>query len=240
MKIRAALVDMGGVLIDFDGGRGLPVGHADWRGREALLHYLRRRGAKLDMDDLESLFFSPWFREYRRREDVGREADWDPHLRRLRKRAGVKTHSIVLLGRWFRPFAEQLQPLPGVEKSLRRMYEKGIRLALVSNVPLPGRLYRDLLRRRRLARYFESLHFSYDEGSRKPSPAMLRSALRGLDVPPHEAIMVGDRRAVDIAAGRAAGTATAWVRSEDGGGPDADIGIDSLVELPDLLESMGA
>jgi HAD superfamily hydrolase (TIGR01662 family) len=239
MEIRAALVDMGGVLIDFGGGRGLPVGHADWRGREALLRYLRRRGAKLDLDDLESLLFSPWFRQYRRREDLGREADWDPHLRRLRKRAGVKTHSIVLLGRWFRPFAEQLQPLPSVADSLRRMRETGMKLALVSNVPLPGRLYRDLLRRRRLASYFESFHFSYDEGSRKPSPAMIRSALRGLEVSPQEAIMVGDRRAVDIAAGRAAGTATAWVRSEDGGGPEADLEIDSLVDLPDVLDSMG-
>ena len=235
MKVKAVLLDMGGVLIDFLGGRGLPVGRADWRGREALLHHLESRGARLDMDDLEMEFFAPWAREYRQRDERGREADWDPHLRRLRKRAGVKTHSIVLLGLWFRPFAEQLQPLSGVEGALENLRARGFDLSLISNVPLPGRLYEKLLRRHRLDHYFRSMYFSYDRRSRKPSPAMLRDALADLGVPASAAVMVGDRRRVDIVAGRAAGAATVWIRSEDGGGPEADWTIESLAQLPDLL-----
>ena len=235
MKLKAALVDMGGVLIDFAGGRGLPVGRADWRGREALLHHLEARGARIDLEGLESELFAPWFREYRCRDERGRDAAWDPHLKRLRKRTGVRTHSATLLRLWFRPFAEQLQPLPGVAGALERIARRGIKLSLISNVPLPGCLYRDVLRKCQLDQYFESLHFSYDEGSRKPSPAMLRDALAGLGVPAISAIMIGDRRDVDIVAGRAAGTVTAWVRSDDGGGPDADLVIDSLSDLPDLV-----
>ena len=79
------------------------------------------------------------------------------------------------------------------------------------------------------------MHFSYDARSRKPSPAMLRSALAELGVAPASAVMVGDRRAVDIAAGRAAGASTVWVESDDGGGPQPDEKIGSLAELPDLL-----
>jgi len=235
VKYRAVLLDMGGVLIDFLGGRGLPVGRADWRGKEALLHYLEQRGAKMDLEDLESLLFTPWFREYRRREERGREARWDSHFRRLRERARVKTHTAILLGLWFRPFSEQLEPLPGVAATLGELRRRGLKMSLISNVPLPGKLYRRLLRARGLESYFESCHFSYDERSRKPSPAMLRDALVGLGVPPGAAVMVGDRRAVDIAAGRAAGTATVWLRSDDGGGPKADQIIDSLTQLPDLL-----
>ncbi len=235
MKFRAVLLDMGGVLIDFQGGRGLPVGRADWRGKEALLHYLELRGAKMDLEDLESVLFRPWAREYRRREERGREARWDSHFRRLRKRARVKTHTATLLGLWFRPFSEQLEPLPGVAATLGDLQRRGLKMSLISNVPLPGALYQRLLRERGLDRYFESFHFSYDERSRKPSPAMLRSALNGLGVPPEAAVMVGDRRAVDVAAGRAAGTATVWLRSDDGGGPQADRIIDSLTQLPESL-----
>lgn len=235
MKVEAVLLDMGGVLIDFEGGRGLPVGRADWRGREAVLHHAELRGARMDLDDLESVLFGPWFREYRRREERGSEAVWDPHLRRFRKLAGVRTHTLKLLELWFRPFAEQLQPLPGVVSALERLRRRGLRMSLISNVPLPGQLYRDVLERCGLEKHFDSLHFSYDAGSRKPSPAMLREALAGLNLSPSSAIMVGDRRRVDVAAGRLAGTLTAWVRSDDGGGPAADSTIASLAELPDLL-----
>jgi putative hydrolase of the HAD superfamily len=211
------------------------VGRADWRGKEALLHHLEQRGAKMDFDDLDAVLFAPWLREYRRREERGREARWDSHLRRLRKRARVKTHTAILLGLWFRPFSEQLEPLPGVATTLRELRRRGLKMSLISNVPLPGVLYRNLLRARGLEHYFDSCHFSYDERSRKPSPAMLRDALAGLGVSPSAAVMVGDRRAVDIAAGRAAGTSTVWLRSDDGGGPQADQIIDSLSQLLDLV-----
>ena len=235
MKCRAVLLDMGGVLIDFLGGRGLPVGRADWRGKEALLHYLEQRGAKMDLEDLESVLFGPWSRRYRRREERGREARWDSHLRRLRKRAGIKTHTAVLLGLWFRPFSEQLEPLPGVAATLSELSKRGLKMSLISNVPLPGALYHRVLKQHGLEGHFESFHFSYDERSRKPSPVMLRNALDRLGVAPEAAVMVGDRRAVDVAAGRAAGTATVWLRSDDGGGPQADLIIDSLTQLPNLL-----
>ncbi|MDH3253564.1 MAG: HAD family hydrolase [Acidobacteriota bacterium] len=239
MKYRAVLLDMGGVLIDFGGGRGLPVGKADWRGREALLHYLQQRGAKLDLEELDALLFAPWFSEYRQRQERGREAAWNSHLRRLRRRVGLRTHAVKLLGLWFRPMAEQLEPLVGVREALALLRQQGYVLSLISNVPLPGRLYREVLERHGLADAFSSMHFSYDEKSRKPSPAMLRLALAALQVPASRAIMVGDRRAVDIVAGRSAGTATAWVRSDDGGGPQADLVIDSLAELPGALRGLG-
>jgi HAD superfamily hydrolase (TIGR01509 family) len=94
-----------------------------------------------------------------------------------------------------------------------------------------------VLRRHGILDWFHSLHFSYDAGSRKPSPAMMRSALGELGVRPTEAVMVGDRRPNDVAAGRAAGTGTIWVRSDDGGGPAADFKVESLAEVPGLLGS---
>jgi FMN phosphatase YigB (HAD superfamily) len=64
---------------------------------------------------------------------------------------------------------------------------------------------------------------------------MLRAAMRALGASPPEAVMVGDRRSVDVAAGRTAGVVTVWIRSEDGGGPDPDHEIASVGDLPELL-----
>ena len=93
----------------------------------------------------------------------------------------------------------------------------GVPLALVSNIPLPSPLYRDLLARHGYLPAFRHLVWSYDEGSRKPSPAMLHTALAALGVAPEEALMVGDRRSADAT------------------GPEPDHRLDSMAELPPLV-----
>ena len=237
MAIKAVLVDMGGVILEMDNSRGFPVERLDWRGREALLHLIRQRGGHASLDDLQRLVFEPWHLGYDRRREMGKEESWDPHLSRLRKKAKTRVRNLTLLEAWFRPYGEQLEPIEGAVDALESLRSSGFQLSLVSNVPLPGKLYCGVLRRHGILDWFQSLHFSYDAGSRKPSPAMMRSALSELGVRPAEAVMVGDRRPNDVAAGRAAGTATVWVRSDDGGGPAADFAVDALAEVPGLLAS---
>ena len=110
-----------------------------------------------------------------------------------------------------------------------------LKLALVSNVPLPGELYSRVLERHGLVEFFDHLVFSYDADSRKPSPAMLRQAMVSVGAEPDKTVMVGDRRDRDIAAGRFAGTGTVWIRGDDTGGQEPDASIGALAELPDLL-----
>lgn len=233
--IQAVLFDMGGVLIGLQNTRGFPDSRHDWRGREAMLSRIRRSGGRARERDLERLLFEPWRERYERRYEIGREADWKPHLTRLRKQAGIKLHDATLLGAWFRPYGETLDALEGGIETLRELRTRGLRIGLVSNVPLPGILYRRILARYGLAAFIETFHFSYDDGSRKPSPAMIRHALAALGVAPEAALMVGDRRSSDVAAGRAAGVGTVWLRREDGGGPSPDHTIERLVELLDLI-----
>ncbi len=240
MRIGTLLIDMGGVVLEMGNVAGLPTGRADWRGREALLAVFRERGAALTLDDLERRLFGPWREEYERRYALGREARWEEHLKRLRQGTGVRVRDLALLETWFRPYGEQLAPMPGAPAALAALSRRGVRIAMVSNVPLPGALYRRVLARLRLARRFDSFHFSYDAGSRKPSPAMLREALAAVEGVPSEALMVGDRRSSDVAAGRTAGVRTVWVRRDDSGGPAADWEIDSLAELPALVDRLRA
>jgi putative hydrolase of the HAD superfamily len=236
--IRALLLDMGGVLLHLRNARGLPDARLDQRGRQALLSLIGKHHGRARESDLERLLFAPWRREYDRRYELGREADWKPHLTRLRRHAGIRLHDPTLLGAWFRPYGETLTVCAGAVETLRRLRQRGLRLALVSNVPLPGVLYRRVLERYGMASAFDSLHFSYDAGSRKPSPAMLRQALSALGVRAASALMVGDRRGSDVAAGRAAGVGTVWLRREDGGGPKPDHVIDRLDALPGLLDRL--
>jgi HAD superfamily hydrolase (TIGR01662 family) len=236
--IEAVLLDMGGVLIGLQNARGLPDSRYDWRGRQALLSLLRRRGRKVSEKDLDKLLFEPWRAEYDQRYERGHEADWKPHLTRLRKHVGSRLHDVTLLAAWFRPYGEELIALDGAAETLYQLRRSGLRLGLVSNVPMPGVLYRKILERHGMAVAIDTFHFSYDDGSRKPSPAMIRHALTTLGVAPSAALMVGDRRTSDVAAGRAAGVDTVWIRTDDGGGPAPDHTIDKISQLPALVAKL--
>lgn len=200
-----------------------------------MLETLRAAGGRSSLEDLESLVFTPWLAEYERREESGEESSWDPHLARLRSKAGGRSSDRDLLAAWFRPYGEQLVPTTGARQGLETLGRLEMKLALVSNVPLPGELYAQVLDRHQLAGPLDRMYFSYDCGSRKPSPAMLRMAMADLGVDPTACVMVGDRRERDIAAGRLAGTRTIWVRSADQGGPAADATIETFADLSELL-----
>lgn len=230
----AVLLDMGGVLLDMGASNGVPPSQLDFRGRQALLRLLDG-GSSLSLEDLEPIVFGPWRREYRRRHVRGREAEIAPHLDELRRRTGSRRGDLELLAAWFGPFGESLRPLPGALDAVQALRGLGLQLALVSNVPLPGALYREVLDRGGFAELIDTFRFSYDSGHRKPSPFMLRSALRELEVAADRAVMVGDRKESDVAAGRAAGTGTIWIRSEHSHGPEPDWTLPSIGALPELL-----
>jgi len=133
-----AVFDMGGVLLEMGNLAGLPQGKLDFRGREAMAQAIREAGGKVTVGDLEEVFFAPWRREYARRYDTGHEARFEPHLRRLRKATGASLRGSQLLGAWFGPYGETLTPATGAVEALRGLGEAGVRMAVVSNVPLPG------------------------------------------------------------------------------------------------------
>ncbi|HEV8240413.1 MAG TPA: HAD family hydrolase [Thermoanaerobaculia bacterium] len=233
--IRAVLLDMGGVLLHMRNESGLPEGDADAAGRAELLALLRERGGRADEDDLERLLFAPWRIEYARRYELQREADWRPHVESLIRATGARVSTDEVLASWFRPYGAGLRPLDGAAATLLELRARGLALGLVSNVALPGALYRERLAAYDLAEPFTALRFSFDAGSRKPAPVMLLSALDELGASPPEAVMVGDRKKSDVAAGHAAGVRTVWLRSHHAEGPAPDVTIDALAELPAVL-----
>jgi D-glycero-D-manno-heptose 1,7-bisphosphate phosphatase len=74
---------------------------------------------------------------------------------------------------------------------------------------------------------------------RKPSPGMLLTGASALGVDPRDTWMVGDTDA-DVQAGKAAGCRTALLRypgsfHKRGQGPDADLTLDSLAQVAEIL-----
>jgi len=72
----------------------------------------------------------------------------------------------------------------------------------------------------------------------KPSPDFFRLALEAAGIEARQAVVVGDDRAADVGGGRAAGCHTVLVRTGKAGGgsgPEPDVLVDSVADLPDLL-----
>jgi HAD superfamily hydrolase (TIGR01450 family) len=75
----------------------------------------------------------------------------------------------------------------------------------------------------------------------KPHRPLFEVAIKRLGCKPHEVAMVGDNHASDITGGRAAGMFTVWVnaRSETLASTEADLKVESLIELHKLWQGQG-
>ena len=134
-----------------------------------------------------------------------------------------------------------VHPSSGVAECLARLKDAGVRLGIVCDIGLtPSPVVRELLARDGLLSLFDGMTFSDEVGHYKPAAAIFEHALGALgDVPPDAAAHVGDRRRTDVAGALGLGmTAIRYngvYEDEATSNPEADIVIDDLARLPDLL-----
>lgn len=107
----------------------------------------------------------------------------------------------------------------GVDAALSRLSAGGLALAVVSN---SEGTVEAMLTEVGLRRHFATVVDSWHVGVSKPDPRIFQIALDRLGVPAHQAIMVGDTPAADVAGARAAGIAAALLDPLDLY-PDADV-----------------
>jgi phosphoglycolate phosphatase len=94
------------------------------------------------------------------------------------------------------------QPYDGVREGLARLYESGVKLAVVTNKP---RFFTEqLLERAQIARFFSAIVAGDDGIRKKPHGDMLEAACRAMATAPGETLMLGDSDN-DVGAARAAG-----------------------------------
>jgi putative hydrolase of the HAD superfamily len=98
----------------------------------------------------------------------------------------------VLYDRHTRP--EAWQPYPDAERVLSTLHERGLRVAVVSNI---GWDLRPVLAAHRLDGYVDACVLSFEHGVQKPDPWIFDKACAALGVRPQEAVMVGDAPQAD-------------------------------------------
>jgi phosphoglycolate phosphatase len=133
--------------------------------------------------------------------------------------------------------AAQSQPYDGVIDGLQALWNKGYRLACVTNKPEEFTL--PLLKASGLADFFELVVSGDTLHKKKPDPIQLHHICAKFDVPEFEAMLVGDS-ATDIAAAQAAGCFIVTVPYGYNQGRPLDISkvdatIKDLTELVDIL-----
>lgn len=128
--------------------------------------------------------------------------------------------------------------MPPSHGTLLREASSELLVGLVSNFD-HGPTAHSILRREGIADLFSATIISADVGRRKPHPSIFQAALRQLNVPPEEALFVGDSLEDDVLGGHAAGIDVAWINSK---GFDFPPGIQvpryqirSFLELRELL-----
>ncbi len=100
-------------------------------------------------------------------------------------------------------------PDPRVVATVERLRACGLRLAVVTNGSSANQ--RAKLARSGVEPLLDVVVVSGEAGMSKPDPEIFARALAGLDVPPHEAVFVGDDPRRDVVGAARAGMRTVWV-----------------------------
>ena len=95
--------------------------------------------------------------------------------------------------------------LPGAKEVLKKLKEKGCKLAVASN--RPSSFSEPLLKNLKIAQYFSLVLCADQTDSYKPNPKILFLIMEKLNIPPEETVYVGDM-ALDAETGRKAGVKT--------------------------------
>jgi HAD superfamily hydrolase (TIGR01549 family) len=121
--------------------------------------------------------------------------------------------------------------------SLRRLQERGLILAVVSNFHTP---LDNILEELGIRGFFTAVIASHDQRvqAAKPDPAIFRPALAVCGAAPERTIYVGDSFRFDVLGAQAAGIRPVLIVRE-GSAPDWDGHVvRSLLELPALIDAM--
>ena len=91
---------------------------------------------------------------------------------------------------------------PGILPMLCALRERGIRIGLITNCFSEKAR---LIRESRLYPYFDAPCLSWEEGTRKPDPAIYRTCLGRLGIAPEECLYVGDGGSFELETARSLG-----------------------------------
>ncbi|MBW2991665.1 TIGR02253 family HAD-type hydrolase [Candidatus Woesearchaeota archaeon] len=103
-----------------------------------------------------------------------------------------------------------LTPFPGTKRTLIKLKEKGMKLAIITDAPKLKAWLR--LSAMKIDDFFDVVVAKEDTGRAKPSRLPFRAVLKQLDLKPEQCLMVGDMPQKDIKGARSLGIKTCYAR----------------------------
>ena len=187
-----------------------PYAPCNEAGKRAALAAFRDRGYEMDRETFDELYATA--RREAKRETRETAASHDRHIyfkRALRRHADEHDAAAALaLGdAYWEGYASEMALCDGVERVFDALAESGTDIAVVTN--LTARVQLQKLSRLAIDDRIDRLVTSEEVGREKPSAIPFATALAAFDLPPSEALMVGDNVGADVAGANALGMDTA-------------------------------
>lgn len=248
--IRGLIFDLGNTLMYFEG---------DWaaaaaQGRAQMIAYFAERGYPLPVSFEES------FRGLR---ETGSRRVRETNVEYTAQDAlsdALAQHSICWIPeavlpraveKYFETEMAQWRAYEDARRTLERLRERGLKLALLSNATDHTFIER-IAANARLAEFFHPLLSSAQISHRKPDPRAFQPILNAWQIPPREIVMVGDAASYDILGAHRAGMRGVliedrWdtplephVQLENPDEMKPDAVIRQLAELPAVIDEFDA
>ena len=125
---------------------------------------------------------------------------------------------------------------PGVPRVLEFLKAHNMRISMISNMMLPGKLLIEKLRENHILRYFDTVTVSSDIGFIKPHQEIFLKTLQRDGLIPEEVLFVGDTYAQDSIGARNAGMVTAWLNRRNEVVQNRDAADFEIFNLEDLIK----
>lgn len=215
MRYQHCIFDLYGTLVDIHTDESRPE---LWT---AMATCYREEGAAYGPDELQESYLSL----VKKAESHGAALRQDAHeahpevqielvFQRLFQEKGVAVElpRAIQVGRRFRELStEYIHLYNGAKELLLSLKEQGCKLWLLSNAQ--AIFTRWELDRLGLADCFDGVYLSSDYGVKKPDRRFFEILLRERNIPPEQAVMIGNDGVCDIEGARALGLSTVYVRS---------------------------
>jgi len=111
------------------------------------------------------------------------------------------------------PILSELPSLTeGCEEILSYLDRKNYKIGLICNTGrTPGKVLREVLKRKNIFQFFKALTFSDELRIRKPNPKIFISTLESLNSFPNSSLHIGDLLESDIFGAKRCGMKTGWI-----------------------------
>lgn len=246
-RIDGVIFDLGSTLIRFRGEWPEVLG----RGREAAAAWLIDSGYGVDSASFSEDLHHAFQQNFQERRKDHRERASRVILREVLAAHGVggiaEADVREALRRMYAPSESCWSAVPGVHDVLDRVARMGKRIGLLSNASDVENVER-LMAGAGLDGRFDPVVISAAAGVRKPTRTLFLDIVRGWELNPGSAVMIGDMLAEDILGAQRAGLHQIWVRGEaDPAFNDEhleqvhpEIVVDSIDQVPDAIKSLEA